>query len=190
MADDLRGEPQAVQLVEAWHTNNRIDLLIIDGISDEGLKASLSARGGRDVARQFAHLHNVRVYSLEQRAKELVGDLTKFESKYSPTRDELKEALNASAEAIATFLTDLLEGKPKRRAMRKGFFTNFAYYIAHESHHRGSIMLTLKETGHMPHKDVSYGTWGGTSAELASVGLRADPTGRTLVRYHAGVVNP
>ena len=160
MAEDLRGAPQDVQLLEAWHTNNRINLMLIDGISDEGLRASLSSRGGRDVARQFAHLHNVRIYQMARRARDLAEGLDKFESKYSPTRDELKEALNASADTIATFLTDVLEGKPKRRAMRKGFFTTFAYFIAHESHHRGGIVLTLKQSGHMPAKEVVYGIWG------------------------------
>ena len=160
MAEDLRGASQEVQLVEAWHTNNRINLFLIDGISDEGLRSSLSTRGGRDVARQFAHMHYVRIYQMEQRAKDLAEGLEKFESKYSPTRDELKGALTASADAIATFLTDLLAGTPKRRAMRKGFFTTFAYFIGHESHHRGGIMLTLKQSGHMPPKEVVYGIWG------------------------------
>ena len=160
MGDDLRGASQDVQLLEAWHTNNRINLVLIDGISDEGLRSSLSTRGGRDVARQFAHLHNVRIYQMEQRAKDLAEALDKFESKYSPTHAELKDALNTSADVIATFLTDVLEGKPKRRAMRKDLFTTFAYFIAHESHHRGGIMLTLKQSGHMPSKDVAYGIWG------------------------------
>ena len=105
-------------------------------------------------------MHNIRRAQLEGRAKELVGNLVKFESKYSPTRDELKNALGASCEAVGTFLTDVLTGRPKRRGMRKGLFTTFAYFIAHESHHRGGIMLTLKQTGHMPAKDVTYGIWG------------------------------
>jgi uncharacterized damage-inducible protein DinB len=160
VADDLRDASPDIQLMEAWHTNNRIHVMLIDGISDEGLAATLSTRGGRDVARQFAHIHNVRRYALDTRAKDLVGDLVKFESKYSPTRDELKEALEASCEAVGTFLTDVQAGRPKRRGMRKGLFTHFAYFIAHESHHRGGIMLTLKQTGHMPNKDIAYGIWG------------------------------
>ena len=34
------------QMLEAWHTNNRINLFLIDHISDEGLRCTLSARGG------------------------------------------------------------------------------------------------------------------------------------------------
>ena len=59
------------ELLEAWRTNNRINLFLIDRISVAGMKCTLSKRGGRDVSRQFAHLHNVRIYHLQNRAKTL-----------------------------------------------------------------------------------------------------------------------
>ena len=55
-------------LLEAWQTNNRINLFLLDRISDEGMRCTLSTRGGRDVARQFAHMHDVRLHHLEKRA--------------------------------------------------------------------------------------------------------------------------
>ena len=44
------------ELIEAWQTNHRINLFLIEGISEEGLRSSLSTRGGRDVARQTDRL--------------------------------------------------------------------------------------------------------------------------------------
>ncbi len=73
------------ELVEVWRTNNRIHLFRINNISVSDLKRSLSSRGGRDVARQFAHLHDVRIYHLKKSAKDLAADLTKFQSKGAPT---------------------------------------------------------------------------------------------------------
>jgi uncharacterized damage-inducible protein DinB len=148
------------QLVEAWMTNQRINEILLDSLDDEALRCTLSTRGGRDVARQFAHLHNVRIYHMEQRARDLATGLEKFESKYSPSKTELQSALGASAEVVSTFLRDVLAGKPKRRGFRKGIFTTLAYLVSHESHHRGSIILTLKQCGHMPPKVVVYGIWG------------------------------
>ena len=59
-------------ILEAWHTNNRINLFLIERISEEGLRCTLSTRGGRDVARQFCHMHNIRLWQLNQRrAKDL-----------------------------------------------------------------------------------------------------------------------
>ena len=68
------------ELLEAWCTNNRINLFLIDRISAAGMKCTLSKRGGRDVALQFAHIHNVRVWHLEKRARDLSKGLPKFDS--------------------------------------------------------------------------------------------------------------
>jgi hypothetical protein len=40
------------QMLQAWETNNRINLFLLDRISEEGLRCTLSKHGGRDVARQ------------------------------------------------------------------------------------------------------------------------------------------
>ena len=39
-----------------WRLNNAINLRLIDAI----MRSTMSTRGGRDVARQFVHLHNVQ----------------------------------------------------------------------------------------------------------------------------------
>jgi len=147
------------ELLEAWRTNHRINLYLIDHISDVGMKCTLSTRGGRDVARQFAHLHNVRVWHLEKRAEDLAEGLVTFETKVTPDKAELRDAFAASTAAVETFLEAVLTGQPKRRGFKKGIFTTLGYFIAHESHHRGSILLTLKECGHKLDKKAQYAIW-------------------------------
>ena len=146
-------------VLEAWRTNNRITLLLFDRITDEGMRTTLSKRGGRDVARQFAHIHDVRVYHLEKRAKDLAEGLPVFRSKEHPERGLVREALVVSGEAIETFLDDLIHGRENRRGFKKGVATTLAYLVAHESHHRGSILLTLKASGHGVDKNTAYGIW-------------------------------
>lgn len=148
------------ELLEAWRTNNRINLLLIDHIDPAGMRCSLSTRGGRDVARQFAHLHNVRVWHLEKRARDLSKGLAVFPTKISPNKQELKKGLTASSKAIETFLTGVLAGEPGRRGLRKGIFATLAYLVAHESHHRGSILLTLKQSGCALDKRIRDNIWG------------------------------
>lgn len=147
------------QLLEAWRTNHRINMYLIDKIDAAGMKCSLSTRGGRDVARQFAHLHNVRVWHLQKRARDLSSGLVVFETKVTPTKAQLRKAMTASCDAVAAFLTAVLVGEPKRRGFKKGIFTALAYFVAHESHHRGNILLTLKERGHSLEKAASYAIW-------------------------------
>ena len=149
------------QLLEAWQTNHRINLLLIDRISDEGMKATLSTRGGRSVARQFAHMHAVRVWQLENRAKDLAEGLVKFASKEEPSKKALEDAMTASTARVADFFKQCVsppDGR-KRRGFKKGVIPNLGYFIAHESHHRGNILLTLKQSGHNPDKKTRYAIW-------------------------------
>ncbi len=147
------------QLLEAWRTNNRINLYLIDHISDEGMACTLSKRGGRSVLKQFTHLHNVRFWQLEARAADLAEGLEKFATQDEPDKETLKAALVASGERMETFLSECMDGRPKRRIFKKGVATNLGYLIAHESHHRGNILLTLKTCGHNLDKKVRYAIW-------------------------------
>ena len=52
------------QLLETWRINNRMNLLLMDNITDEGMKKTLSPRG-RTIYLQFVHMQNVRINWLE-----------------------------------------------------------------------------------------------------------------------------
>ena len=57
------------QLVDSWQINHRVTLRLLEALSDDALKATLSTRGGRDVARQLAHVHEVRADYAEVTSK-------------------------------------------------------------------------------------------------------------------------
>jgi len=148
------------ETLEAWRTNNRISLFLIDRISPAGMRCTLSRRGGRGVAGQFAHMHNNRVWHLEKRARDLAEGLEVFPPKTHPTKAALRKAFRTSGKAVETFLADVAAGTPKRRGFKKGLPSALAYFVAHESHHRGIILATLKECGHGVDRDARYAIWG------------------------------
>jgi len=152
-------EEALTQILEAWRANNRINLYLIDAIDKEGMQCTLSKRGGRNVVRQFAHIHNNRFWQLEKRAKDLVEGLHKYATKEEPTRAFLKKTLKESGKRIERFFEDCVAGKPKRRPFKRGVIPFLGYLIAHESHHRGNILLTLKECGHNLDQDTRYAIW-------------------------------
>jgi uncharacterized damage-inducible protein DinB len=147
------------QILDSWYTNNRINLLLIDHISDEGMACTLSRRGGRSVSRQFAHLHTNRVWHMQKRAPHLADDLHVFETHEEPDRRVLSERLEYSTDVLADYFRLAVSGDRRIRCLKKGPVAYLSYFIAHESHHRGNILLTLKQSGHAVHKDARYAIW-------------------------------
>ncbi len=148
------------QTLEAWQANHRINVMLIESISDAGMKCTLSTRGGRNVSRQLAHVHTNRIWQLERRAKRLADGLYKFATENEPDRKELVEHHEASTEAVANFFRLVAAGADGVRTFKKGLIVHLCYFVAHESHHRGNILLTLKQSGHAVDKRIRDAIWG------------------------------
>jgi uncharacterized damage-inducible protein DinB len=145
------------QLLETWLINNRIHLYVLDAIGPDALLSKLSS-GGRDVAHQFGHVHDVRLMWLKAAAPDLLGELTKFGSDSNPGHSELAAALQVSAEAMHALIARGLEsGRIKSFKPHPTAFVG--YLIAHEAYHRAEIGLALTQSGHRLPDKIAYGQW-------------------------------
>ena len=144
-------------LIETWAIHARINLYLLAAVPEEALGAALPKC--RTVYDQFAHIHNVRLMWLKSAAPELLAGLEKLETKVGGTRDQLKTSLEASGQAVEGLLRKALASGGKVKGFKPHATAFLGYLISHESHHRGQIGWTLKQTGHPLDQKTSYGLW-------------------------------
>ena len=147
------------QLIEAWRINNRMNLLLIDNTTDDGMQKTLSTRGGRTVYLQLVHVHNVRMTWLEVVAKDIFQKYKSLNKEAAYDKKTLRKALEDSAKGIEEFINRSWDNGGKVKSFKTGLIPMIAYFISHESHHRGSIMLTLKQSGVKLPDTLKWGLW-------------------------------
>ena len=143
-------------LVETWNISAGMNEFLLKDISENHLQ-DIAVSKGRNVGEQFAHIHNVRLMWIKVALPGALDALNKIE-KTGFTKNSLLNELKSSTKTIEELINTGLEtGRIKGFKPHPHAFVG--YLIAHEAHHRGQIIQTLKENGHLPDKKVLYGIW-------------------------------
>jgi uncharacterized damage-inducible protein DinB len=145
------------QLIETWHIHDRINRYLLQAIPDEAIGSTFAPKH-RTIYQLFAHMHNVRLMWLKSAAPDLLEKLAKIEGE-TGDKAALAEALEASGEVIATLLRKALAPGGKVKGFKPHAVAFLGYLISHESHHRGQIGWTLKNSEHRLDQKTSYGLW-------------------------------
>jgi uncharacterized damage-inducible protein DinB len=152
----MADQTTVLSLTETWHLNNRVNLRLLDALTDEQLAATILPRG-KAVTSYFGHIHMARFYWLERRATALAKSLKKIPGGTAP-RATLRQALIDSGKAMGELFAES-ERTGHIKATKLGPVAFLGYALAHEGHHRGQILLHLKIAKLPLDRATGYSLW-------------------------------
>jgi uncharacterized damage-inducible protein DinB len=147
------------QLIETWMINNRVNLLLLSNLDEKALQQTLSVRGGRTVGQQLAHVYAVRLGWIEIVDKKLLPALPQIARDDGHDCKLLITGFTKSAEAFAEIIRQSGANDGKVKGFKRGIIPLVGYMISHEAHHRGSVLLTLKQSGFKLNDELRWGIW-------------------------------
>jgi uncharacterized damage-inducible protein DinB len=157
----------AATLLAAWRTNNRVTAYLVQHISPVLWHASLPGAPRRTVGMIAGHLHNVRCMWLKTLGREHGIEIPASVDRRKIERDELLSALARSSAGMEALL-QLGIGAGGRVPPSKAYVWRnlpldvphvVTYFVAHEAHHRGQIVMVARQLGHRLPSEVSAGLW-------------------------------
>jgi uncharacterized damage-inducible protein DinB len=157
----------ADSIIAAWRTNARVTSFLIEGLPDGVWDLKLPGSPERRVRSVAAHLHNSRVTWTRTLGSEHGIVAPALVDRRRVTRRQLVAALKQSAKGIeAILLLGLASGgrvPPSRRYVWRNLPLDvghvLAYFTSHEGHHRGQLVMALRQLGCRVPKAVTDGLW-------------------------------
>jgi uncharacterized damage-inducible protein DinB len=154
-------------LLAAWRTNSRVTAYLVEHLSPALWGASLPGAPRRTVGMIAGHLHNVRCMWLKTLGREHGIAIPASVDRRKVERDELLSALVWSSAGIEALLELGIGAGGHVPASKAYVWRNLpldvphvlTYFVAHEGHHRGQIIMVARQLGQRLPSDVSAGLW-------------------------------
>ena len=155
------------KLLTSWRTNCQVTAYLVEHLPGQLWSASLPAAPQRTVRMVVAHLHNARSWWLRTLGQEHGIVAPALVDRRKVTRRELLSALRRSGRGIEALLELGFVNGGRVPPSKSYVWRNLpldvghvlTYFVAHEGHHRGQIVLLARELGHPFPREVLGGLW-------------------------------
>lgn len=154
-------------LLDAWRTNNRVTAFLVENLPSELWTAAVPGAPRRTVRMIAGHIHNARCMWIKTLGQEHGIAAPRAVNRHRVERKELVPALGRSSRGMISLLTLGLE-----RGGTIPMSTSYAwrnlpldvghvltYFVAHEGHHRGQIVMLARQLGHRLPVEITGGLW-------------------------------
>ena len=127
-------------LLHAYAANARVNQYLVERLHPSVWRAKPPAPRMRTVAALVAHVHNCGLVYLKRAAPNVAvpGEMDRFRVTPAQAARALKQGERIGPHDAATFL---------------------AYYMVHDGHHRGQILLQARLLGHPVSTETMSGMW-------------------------------
>ncbi|MEN3326677.1 MAG: hypothetical protein V7638_1484 [Acidobacteriota bacterium] len=151
-------------LIDAWRTNNRVTVSLIDNLPPELWPMNIPGSSRRTIRSLAAHIHNTRCMWIKMIAARHGVAVPRTVEAHTVKPSSLSRALQRSSKGII----DVIElGAARGGTIPAATWQNFPtdlvhflnYFVAHEAHHRGQLCLLARQLGHRLPTDVTAGLW-------------------------------
>ena len=158
---------QRDMLLDAWRTNNRVTVFLVENLPKELWEATVPGAPRRTVRMIAGHIHNARCTWIKALGKEFGIAAPRAVNRQKVGPKELIRALGHSSRGMVSLLTLGLDRGGTIPMSSAYVWRNLpldvghvlSYFVAHEGHHRGQIIMVARQLGHRLPVEVTGGLW-------------------------------
>ena len=154
-------------LLAAWRTNNRVSVFLLEHLPHELWRATVPGAPRRTVRMIAGHIHNARCTWIKTLGKEFGIAVPRAVNRHKVEPQELITALGYSSRGIISLLklgfdrggTIPVSSLYTWRNLPLDVGHVLTYFVAHEGHHRGQIVMLARQLGYRLPVEVTGGLW-------------------------------
>lgn len=154
-------------LLDAWRTNNRVTVFLCENLPAELLDLAVPGAPRRTVRMIAGHMHNARCMWIKSLGKEHGIEVPRSVNRHKVEMKELIPALDHSSRGITGLLGLGCDRGGRVPASSSYIWRNLpldvghvlTYFVAHEGHHRGQIVMLARQLGCRLPAEITNGLW-------------------------------